>query len=134
MRDLVDRILLLNGSPRARFGLEAAIHLAGIALENLAPLGIAQPRRLVDVALGVIEVKTGLRVDPLDRADHLGREQDVVGRHHFGEQIDAWLMIDAGVEKNIVADNLGKFRTTVVEREAAEAAPMKRHRAAAMRN
>src|ERR1700726_4185433 len=39
-----------------------------------------------DVALGVVEVETGLRINALDRADHLRGEQDIVDRHHFGEQ------------------------------------------------
>ena len=43
-------------------------------------------------------------------------------------------MIDAGVEENVVAHDLGELGLAVIERDAAEAAPMERHRAAAMRN
>ena len=97
------------------------------------PVGVAD-RCFVDVALGVVETEPGLGVVALDRADHFRGEQDVVDRHHFGEEIDAGLVVDAGVEENIVAQDLGELRLAVIERDAAKAAPMERHRAAAVRN
>jgi hypothetical protein len=50
---------------------ESAVDSARIAFENLGAVGIAQARRLVDVAFGVVEVEAGFRIDAFDRADHL---------------------------------------------------------------
>ena len=98
------------------------------------PVGIGELRRRVDVALGVVEIEPGPRIDALHRADHLRGEQDVVDRHDFGEQIDARLVIDAGIEENVVPHDFVQLGTPVVQRQAAKAAPMERHRAAAVRN
>jgi len=70
----------LNRRLHRRLDLETAENAAGIALENLVPVGIAQSRRVVDVTLGIVEIKSGLGVDAFDRADHLGGEQDIVDR------------------------------------------------------
>jgi hypothetical protein len=74
------------------------------------------------------------RIDAFHRADHFRREQDVFRRHHFGEQIDAGLMIDARIEIDVVLDNLIELRPAVVERDSAETAPVERHRTAAVRD
>src|SRR5581483_1922421 len=124
----------LDRALRRHFGLQPRIDLEGVALENLATAGVVEPRRSIDVALGIIEVEPGLRVDALDCAHHLRGEQDVVDWHHFGEQIDAGLMIDAGIEEDVVPDDLAELRAPVVEREPAEPPPVKRHGAAAMRD
>ena len=50
----------------------------------------------------------------------------------LGQQVDAGLMIDAGVEPHVVLHHLVERRPLVVERQAAIAAPVERHRAAAM--
>ena len=73
-------------------------------------------------------------IDAFDRPDHFRCEQDVVRRHHFGEEIDAGLVIDAGIEENVVLDDLDELRPSVVERNPAEAAPVERHRPAAVRD
>src|SRR5580693_5253826 len=104
-------------------GLEPRIDAARIVLEDLLAVGVAD-RGLVDIALGVVEAEAGPRVVALHRADHFRGEQDVVDRYHFGEQIDARLVIDAGVEIDVVAHDLAKLRLAVVEGDAAEAAPM----------
>ena len=44
---------------------------------------------LVDVALRVVVVMPGLRIDAAHRADHLRGEQDVVDRDHLQQQLDA---------------------------------------------
>src|SRR3954470_20374645 len=113
--------------------LQQRIDLEGITFEDLGLVGGGE-RRIVDIALGVVETESGLRIIALHRADHLRGEQDAVDRHHLGEQIDARLMIDAGVEEDVLAHDLGKLRLAVVERDAAEAAPVERHRAAAVRD
>ena len=69
----------------------------GIALEDLLLVLGGQAGRGVDVALGVVVVEAGLRVDAAHRAHHLGGEQDVVGRDHLEQQLDARQVIDAGV-------------------------------------
>src|SRR5262249_28784323 len=56
----------------------------------------------VNVALRVIEVVTCLRVDAAHGADHLRAKQDVVDVDHSHEQVDARLMIDAGVEEHVL--------------------------------
>src|SRR3546814_14686072 len=70
----------------------------------------------------------------LYRADHLGGEQDVFGRYHPGQQVDSRLMVDAGVEEDVVEQQLVQRRALHVLREPAVAAPVVRHRAAAMRD
>src|SRR4249919_911290 len=51
--------------------VETAVDLAGIALEDLVLVLGREPAHLVDVALGVVVVVAGVRVDALDGADHL---------------------------------------------------------------
>ena len=51
----------------------------------------------------------------------------------LGEQVDAGLVIDAGVEEDIVAHHLIQRRPVQILREAPIAAPMIGRRAAAMR-
>src|SRR5579883_2107239 len=79
-----------------------------IGFENLSALGLAD-RRLVDIPLGIVETEAGLWIVALDGADHLGSEQDIVDRHDAGEEIDTGLMIDAGIEEDIVTHDLGQF-------------------------
>jgi hypothetical protein len=88
----------------------------------------------VDVALGVVEVKPGLGVDAAHRADHLRGEQDVVDRDHLEQQVDARLVIDAGVEEDVLHHVLGQRRPLAACRRAREAAPVIGHRAAAVRD
>src|SRR5262245_2812834 len=57
------------------------VDLAGVAGEDLLPVGVAQEGHRVDVALGVVVVVAGLRIDAAHRAHDLGSEQDVVGRN-----------------------------------------------------
>src|SRR5689334_3194485 len=87
----------------------------------------------VYIAPGVVVVETGLGIDAADRADHLAGEEDVPGRYHLGQQVDAWLVVDAGVEVNVVEEKFGQQRLLHFLRKAAEASPVIRHRTAAMR-
>src|SRR3546814_12214147 len=57
----------------------------------------------------------------LYRADHLGGEQDVFGRYHPGQQVDSRLMVDAGVEEDVVEQQLVQRRALHVLREHAVA-------------
>src|SRR4029077_14712979 len=80
------------GSSLSALGLqrlvEACIDAPGIAfIDLLALLGRQVPRRLY-VALCVVVMMPRLGVDAAHRADHFAREQDVVDRDHFRQQID----------------------------------------------
>jgi hypothetical protein len=114
-------------------GIQSRIHAAGIAFEDLLPLGIAQCRRF-DVALGVVVVVAGFRVDAAHRADHFAGKQHVVHRDHTGQQVDARLVVDAGVKEDVVQQVVFEQRLFHFLRQPTEAAPVVRHRAAAVRN
>src|SRR5258706_6943035 len=104
--------------------LEAGIHLLHVSLEDLLLAGPAHPVDRIDVAFGVVVVEAGLGVHALHRTDHLGGEKYVVGWDHFQEQVDTRLMIDAGVEEDVVHDELFQRRALHVLSEAAVAAPV----------
>src|SRR5262249_51350126 len=84
--------------------IEAREHAPGIAFKDLPAILSAQRRRRLDVALGVVVVESGFRIDAAHRADHFAREQHVFDRDHLGEQIDAGLVIDAGVEEDVLEE------------------------------
>ena len=88
----------------------------------------------IDVTLGVIEGMSGLRVYPLDGAEHLGAEQDVVDGNNLEQQIDTGLVIDAGIEEDVVHQMLGKRRLAKHHRQAAKASPMVGHGSSAVRD
>src|SRR5207302_8974682 len=72
--DAVQSRDLSHGSLLPRSGdlvLQAAVDAAGVALEDLVSVFVAESQR-VDVALGVVVIVAGLRIDAADRADHLG--------------------------------------------------------------
>src|SRR6185437_1542800 len=126
---LIARCLSLLGELRG----EAGIDLARIRLEDLLLVG-GGDRGLVDVAFGVVEMMPGLGIDTAHRADHLRGKEDVVDRDHLGEEINARLVIDAGVEEHVLQDQLAERRALLVLRQAAIAAPMIGYGAAAMRD
>jgi hypothetical protein len=88
----------------------------------------------LDVALGVVVVVAGLGVDAAHGADHLAGEEDVVHRDHLGQQVDARLVVDAGVEEDVVQQVVLQQRLLQLLRQAAEAPPVVGHRAAAVRD
>ena len=57
---------------------------------------------LVYIPFGIIEVIPCFRIDPSDGADHFGPEEDIFCGYNFEQQIDARLMVHAGVEIHIV--------------------------------
>src|SRR6185436_8568818 len=71
-----------------RSALEARVDLADVAFEDLL-LVRGRQRRRIDVPARVVVVLPGFRVDAAHCADHLGGEQDVVGRNHLQQQVDA---------------------------------------------
>src|SRR2546421_3411670 len=104
-----------------------------IRLEDLGPIADAQPRG-VDVALGVVIVEAGLGIDAPDCADYLRGEQNVLDRQDLGQQIDAGLVIDTGIEEYILQQMIPKQRLLHVLRQAAIATPMIGNGTAAVRN
>src|SRR5438128_1396626 len=116
-----------------QLGLQAAVDPARVALEDLAPVLVAEPERL-DVALGVVEVVPGLRVDAPDRADHLGGEQNIVDRDDLEQEIDPGLMIDAGVEEDVVQQMILQERLLQILGDPPVAPPVVWNRPAPMRD
>src|SRR5215469_18151042 len=77
---------------------------------------------------------TGLGVDATHCADHFRSKEDVIDRDDPCQQFLAGQMIDAGVEKDVPQDEVGQQPELGVLCQTAEAAPMVRHRTAAVRN
>ena len=111
--------------------IQARIDAPGIQFEDAVFIGMRNIER-VDIALGVIEVMARFRIDPAHGTDHLRAEQDVSDVDHLGEQVDARLVIDAGVEEHVAHHMLCQRRTLQHVRQAAIAAPMIRNGSAAM--
>src|SRR6266436_3175766 len=84
---------------------EARVDLQRVALENLSLILGTEPGNPVNIALGVVKVVSCFRIDALDRADHFRREQDVVGRNNFREQVDPGLVVDAGIEITLLSNS-----------------------------
>src|SRR5262245_46848396 len=60
--------------------VEAREHAPRIAFVDLVAVVCGQRRGALDVALGVVVVEAGLRIDAAHRADHFAGEQHVVDR------------------------------------------------------
>src|SRR5687768_71823 len=118
----------------AELGVEARIDAPCISFENPVAACLVELHQLVNVALGVVVVVPGLRIDALDRAQHLRCEQDVVDRDDFGHQLDARIVVDAGIEEHVAQQVILEQRPLHLLRQPAIAAPVERHRAAAMRD
>ncbi|MNI46312.1 hypothetical protein D3C73_1007690 [compost metagenome] len=88
----------------------------------------------VDITLGVIEIVSGLRIDPAHGTDHFGTEQDVVDIDDLEQEIDARLMIDAGIEKHVLHHMLAKRRALEHIRQPAVTSPVIRNSATTVRN
>jgi hypothetical protein len=78
--------------------------------------------------------KSPVGVVAADRAEHLRREQDVVRFDDRGQQVDAGLVVDAGVEEDVVHQQGLDRRPVLPGRDAREPAPVIGHRAAAVRD
>ena len=77
---------------------------------------------------------SGFRINALDGPYHFRREEDVVRRNDFREQIDAGLVIDTGVKVNIVQQQILQKGTLHVLSDTAITAPVVRHSPAAVRD
>src|SRR6516165_7925345 len=131
---LTTPISYISFPPCLERGVEPRKHPPRIAFVDLVPVVADDDRRRLDVALGVVVVMTGLRVDAAHSTDHLAREQDVVDRDHLREQVDARLVIDAGVEEDVLQDVILQERLLQLLGEAAKAPPVIGNGAAAVRN
>src|SRR6516165_498918 len=60
----------------------------------------------LDIALRIVVVEAGFRIDPAHGADHLAGEQDIVDRNDPRQQIDARLVIDASIEEHVLEEVL----------------------------
>ena len=110
------RLLSSSGLQRC---IETRIDAARIAFVDLVAVFSAQVLRRLDVALRVVEMVPGLGIDAAHRADHLAGEQDVLDRNDLRQQIDAGLVIDAGVEEDVLEEVLAQQRLLERLREPA---------------
>ena len=76
---------------------------------------------------------TGFRVDTTNRTNHFGSEQDVLGRDYIQQTVDAFLVVNTGVEEDVVQYALFQFKA-LVQRHTAETTPVVRHRTATVRD
>ena len=88
-------------------GIKAGIDPPGIAFIDVVAVLRADGGGF-DVAAGIVVMKAGFRVDATHRADHFGGEQHVFHRNNLGQQINARLMIDTGIEENVVKQVFGQ--------------------------
>src|SRR4030095_7501285 len=103
---------------------DSRVDLPGVALEDLALLGGVNRGERIDVALGIVEVVPGFRIDAPYRAHHLRPEENVVRRADTDQEIDARLVVDARIEEHVVANQVGERRPHQILRQPARAAPM----------
>src|SRR3984957_11469457 len=122
----------LRASGRKR-RIQTRVDPPGVAREDLGPVAVSQ-RRLVHVAFGVVPGEVAGRVVAADRAQHLRREQDVARFDHRGQQVDAGLVVHAGVEEDVVHQQGLDRRALLPGGDAEEPAPVVGHRAAAVRD
>src|SRR3954464_15971107 len=67
----------LYHSTRSQLRVEPGIDAACVELEDLSPWVLGQVEG-IEVALRVVPVEAGLRVEPADGTQRLGREEDVL--------------------------------------------------------
>src|SRR3979409_1893941 len=94
--------LVMSLAFRLQRVVKAAEHAPRVSLVDLVLVRRAEDSRGVDIAFGVVVRKAGFRVDSAHRADHLAGKQDVVDRDDLGQKVDARLMINAGIEEDIL--------------------------------
>src|SRR5574344_2264936 len=112
--------------------VQAREYAAGVAFVDHVLFFSGQVLRGFDVALGVVVVVAGLRVNAAHGANHFAGEQDVLGGDHFGQQVDTGLVVHAGVEVDVVEQVLFEQGLFHLLRQTTETAPVVRHCAAAV--
>src|ERR1700730_7335964 len=108
-------------------------YLARVAFEDLAAVAVAQGQGIY-IALRIVEIMPGLRIDSPHRAHHFRAEDDVVGGNHLEQQLDAGQMIDAGVEEHILQQISGEQAALQILGKSAVPSPVVRYRAPPVRN
>src|SRR5687767_3460289 len=73
------------------------VHPAGVALEYFLLVRRPEGLRSLDVALRIVVIMPGFRVDAAHRADHFGSEQDVFHGNDLEQQVDPGLVVHARV-------------------------------------
>src|SRR5258708_3043274 len=102
-------------------------YFARVAFEDLAAVAVAQGQGIY-IALRIVEIIPGLRIDSPHRAHHFRAEDDVVGGNHLEQQLDAGQMIDAGVEEHIFQQINGEQRALPIPGKSAVPSPVGRPR------
>jgi len=132
-RRLGRRVIWALCAPGLERRVQAGVDAAGVQLEDArAVFGVE--RRLLDVTLGVVPGEVAVGVVASDRAKHFRREQDVGRLDHGSEQVDAGLVVDAGVEEDVVHQVALDRRALLPGGDALETAPVVGDRAAAVRD
>src|SRR4028119_1035065 len=98
--------IILLVSARLQGSVHAWIDATCISFVDLVAVFKTQVLRRLDVTLCVVKMMPRLGVDPAHCANHLAREQDIVYRNDPRQKIDAGLMVDAGIEEDVLEDML----------------------------
>src|SRR5690606_13065637 len=89
---------------------------------------------VVDVALGVVEVMTGFRINTTYSTHHFGGEQDVFVVDYVQQQVDTFLVINTGVEEHVVHQQFIQRWQFQHVSQTTETAPVVRYGTATMGN
>ena len=90
--------------------------------------------QLINVPFRIVEIVARFRIDRPNRSDYLRRERDIIDRNDLGEQLGAWQLIHAGIEQDVAQQMLAERGRLHGLCQSAEASPMIRDRAAAIRD
>src|SRR3954467_14064260 len=90
----------LYHSTRSQLRVEPGIDAACVELEDLPAIALGQVEG-IEVALRVVPVEAGLRVDPADGTQHLGREEDVLDVDHVAQERDTGVVVHTRVEEDV---------------------------------
>jgi len=108
--------------------------MAGIILKNHLTLCLAQLAVPINIAFGIVIMMASAGINAAHRPDHFRGKEDILFRDHLQQQVNAVLMIDTSIKKDIVQHPLIPITQTAILGNAAEPAPMLVHRPAAMRD
>jgi len=114
--------------------IESAKYAAGIALIDRVTLLRIEVDSRFNVTLGIVIVVACLRVYAAHGADHLRSKQNIFDWDDTREQINARLMVDAGIKVNVIEQMVLEQRLFQLLRQASETTPVVRHCATAMGN
>ena len=84
--------------------------MVDIACEDLRLFSIGELGIGINIATGIVKIVPSVRVNTSDCTDHLGCKQNVPGRNHIQQQVNALLVINAGIKKHIVQQQFFQWR------------------------